>query len=88
MRYYCIFFQNFSKIATPLTKLTRNVIKYEWTEQCEEAFQELKKRLTSAPILALPTTDKDSIVYSDASRSSLGYVLVQEGRVIAYAYDN
>ena len=52
--YYCRFVQNFSKIATPLTNLTRKVTKYEWTEQCEEAFQELKKRLTSVPILAFP----------------------------------
>ena len=74
--YYRIFVQNFSKIATLLTNLTRKVTKYEWTEQCEEAFQELKKRLTSAPMLALPTTDKDFIVYSDASRSSLGCVLI------------
>jgi len=54
-------------------------------EQCEEVFQELKKRLTSAPTLALPTTDKNFVVYSDASRSGLGYVLIQEDRVIAYA---
>jgi len=65
--------------------LTRKVTKYEWMEQCEEAFWELKKRLTSAPILALPNTDQDFIVYSDASRSGLGYVLMQESRVITYA---
>ena len=46
--YYQRFVRNFSKIATSLTNLTRKVAKYEWTEQCEEAFQELKKRLTSA----------------------------------------
>jgi len=83
---YCHrFMQNFSKIATPLTNLTKKVTRYEWTEQCEEAFQELEKRLTSALILALPTTDKDFEVYSDASRSGLGCVLMQEGRLIAYA---
>ena len=75
----------FSKIATPLTSLTRKVTKYEWTDQCEDAFQELKKRLTSAQILALPTTDKDFIVYSDASRNGLGCVLMQEGHVIPYS---
>ena len=64
--------------------LTKKVTKYEWTEQCEEAFQELKKRLTSAPILALPTTDKDFVVYSNAFRSGLECVLMQVGRVIAY----
>jgi len=59
------------KITTLLTNLTRKVAKYEWMEQCEEAFQELKKRLMSASTLALPTTDKDFVVYSDASRSGL-----------------
>ncbi|KAL5565984.1 hypothetical protein UlMin_029148 [Ulmus minor] len=49
-------------------------------------FQELKKRLTSAPILVLPTSDTDFTVYCDASRIGLGAVLMQNGRVIAYAY--
>jgi len=83
--YYHKFVQHFSKIVTPLTNLTRKVTKYKWTERCEEAFQELKKRLTSALILTLPTTDKDFIVYRDASRNGLGHALMQEGRVIAYA---
>ena len=84
VRYYCRFVQNFLKIFTPLTNLTRKVTKYEWTEHCEEAFQELKKRLNSTPILALPTAGKDFVVYSDASRSGLGCVLMQEDRIIAY----
>jgi len=83
--YYRRFIQYFSKIATPLTNLTRKVTRYEWTAWCEEAFQELKKTLTSVPILALPTTDKDFMVYSDASSNGLGCVLMQEGCVIAYA---
>ena len=83
--YYRRFVQNFSKVSAPLTNLTKKVTRYEWTGQCKEAFQELKKRLTSAPILALPTTDKDFTVYSNASRSGLGCVLTQEGCVIAYA---
>jgi len=70
--YYRRFVQNFSKIATPLTNLARKVVKYEWREQCEGVFQELKKRLTSVSILALPNTDKDFMVYSDASMSGLG----------------
>jgi len=65
--------------------LTRKVAKYEWMEQYEEAFQELKKRLISAPILPLPTTNKDFMVYSDVCKSGLGYVPMQEDRVIAYA---
>jgi len=76
--YYRRFVQNFSKIAILLTNLTRKVTKYEWTEQYEGAFQELKKRQTNAPILALPTADKDFVVYSNASRSGLGCVLMQK----------
>jgi len=83
--YYHRFVQNFSKIATPPTNLTRKVPKYEWAKQCKEAFQELKKRLMSEPILALPTTGKDFLVYSNASRSGLGCVLIWKDRVIAYA---
>jgi len=82
--YYHRFVQNFSKVATLLTNLTRKVTTYEWTEQCKEAFQELKKRLTSASILALHTADKDFVVYSDALRSGLGCVLMQDGRIKAY----
>jgi len=70
---YCRrFIQNFSKIATLLANLTRKVTRYEWMEQCEEAFEELKKTPMSTPILALPTTDKDFVGYSDASRNELG----------------
>jgi len=82
--YYRRFFQNFSKIFTPLTNLTKKATRDEWTEQCEEAFWELRNRLTSAPILALPTVDKNFVVYNNASRSGLGCVPMQEGRVIAY----
>jgi len=77
--------QNFSKITTPLTNLTQKGTKYKWADRYEETFQELKKRSTSAPILTLPTNDKDFIVYSDASKNGLGYVLMQDYRVIAYA---
>jgi len=83
--YYRRFVHDFSKIATPLTNLTRKVTKYEWTEKCEEAFYELEKRLTSAPILDLPAAEQDFVVYSDASRNGLGCLLMQDGRVIAYA---
>ena len=64
--------------------MTRKVIKYEWTDCYEEAFQEFKKSLTSAPILALPTSDKDFAVYSDASKNGVGCLLMHDDRVIAY----
>ncbi|CAN6288290.1 unnamed protein product [Urochloa humidicola] len=83
--YYRRFIENFSKIAKPMTELLKNNTKFEWTEACEQSFQTLKDKLTSAPVLTLPDVKKDFIVYCDASRQGLGCVLMQEGKVIAYA---
>ncbi|KAL5567930.1 hypothetical protein UlMin_024505 [Ulmus minor] len=83
--YYRRFVEGFSKIAAPLTTLTRKGKKYEWTEKCDESFQELKNRLTTAPTLTLPTEDEDFVIFSDASKLGLGAVLMQKGKVIAYA---
>jgi len=52
--YYCIFVQDLFNIATPLTNLTKKTTRYEWADNYVEAFQELKRRLTIAPMLALP----------------------------------
>nr|BAH80025.1 putative retrotransposon protein [Oryza sativa Indica Group] len=83
--YYRRFIENFSKIARPMTRLLQKDGKYKWTEDCERSFQELKKRLVSAPVLILPDSRKDFQVYCDASRHGLGCVLMQEGKVVAYA---
>ncbi|KAD3068885.1 hypothetical protein E3N88_36765 [Mikania micrantha] len=83
--YYRRFIQDFSKIATPLTKLTKKDVKYEWGPNQEQAFSVLKEKLTQAPVLALPDGNDDLVVYADASRQGLGCVLMQRGRVIAYA---
>ncbi|KAL5581546.1 hypothetical protein UlMin_013988 [Ulmus minor] len=83
--YYRRFVEGFSTLAAPLTALTKKDRRYEWTDKCERSFQELKERLTSAPILVLPTNVTDFTVYCDASRIGLGAVLMQNGRVIAYA---
>ncbi|XP_043811986.1 uncharacterized protein LOC122723547, partial [Manihot esculenta] len=72
-------------IAAPMTRLTRKNQKFVWSEECEESFAELKRRLTSAPVLALPISDEDFTVFCDASRVGLGCVLMQNNRVIAYA---
>ena len=72
-------------IALPLTNLTRKGGKLEWNDECEHSFQEFKQRLTSAPILALPTDGGGFLIYSDASRQGLGCVLMQHVKVIAYA---
>ena len=65
--YYRRFVEGFSRIATPLTKLTQKNARFEWSKQCEEAFQKLKKKLVSAPILTLSISGKEFAIYSDAS---------------------
>ena len=70
--YYRRFVEGFSKIAAPLTALTRKEKKYEWTQKCEENFQELKRKLTSAPVLIIPDVDAGNfVIYSDASKNGL-----------------
>lgn len=83
--YYRRFVRNFSKIARPMTQLLKKESKFIWSEACEKAFQELKKRLTSAPVLALPESDVGYEIYSDASKNGLGCALMQNGKVVAYA---
>ena len=83
--YYRCFIEGFSKIAKPMTELLKKDVKFDWTDLCEQSFQELKKRLTSAPVLVLPDINKGFQVFCDASRHGLGCVLMQERRVVAYA---
>ncbi|GJU19091.1 putative reverse transcriptase domain-containing protein [Tanacetum coccineum] len=83
--YYRRFIEGFSLISKPLTKLTKKDKKYEWGKEEEEAFQLLKQKLCSAPILALPKRTEDFVVYCDASLKGFGAVLMQREKVIAYA---
>ena len=83
--YYRRFVEGFSTIASPLTKLTQKHVTFVWSNECEESFQKLKSALISAPILTLPEEGKGFTIYCDASRIGLGRVLMQEGRVVAYA---
>ncbi|GJW39712.1 putative reverse transcriptase domain-containing protein [Tanacetum coccineum] len=76
--------QGFSKIATPMTKLTQKKVKFDWGDKAEAAFQLIKQKLCSAPILALPEGSEDFIIYYDASIKGLGAVLMQREKVIAY----
>ncbi|GKB76076.1 putative reverse transcriptase domain-containing protein, partial [Tanacetum coccineum] len=68
-----------------MTKLTQKNVKFDWSEKAEAAFQLLKQKLCSAPILALPEGSENFLVYCDASRKGLGAVLMQKEKVIAYA---
>ena len=73
--YYRRFIEDFSRIATPMRRLTLKEVKFDWDDRCEEAFQELKGRLTSAPILIVSDRGQGYTVYCDASRVGLGCVL-------------
>jgi hypothetical protein len=83
--YYRRFIPDFSKIAKPMTSLLQKDHKFVWTEECEAAFCTLRKLLTTAPVLAQPDIEKSFDVFCDASKNGLGCVLMQNGRVIAYA---
>ena len=83
--YYHKFFEGFSKIAAPLTRLIRKEEPFLWSEACQQSFDELKGRLTSASVLTLPSGQDGFAVYCDASRQGLGCVLMQNDKVIAYA---
>ena len=83
--YYRRFVRGFSVIASPLTKLLRKGIKFEWTDKCQNRFEQLKGMLVETPILTQPTSRKEYTLYSDASGIGLGCVLMQDGKVVAYA---
>ena len=82
--YYRRFVEDFSRLVAPMTRLTQNEVKFEWNDLCEEAFQELKRRLTSTPILIVLERGQRYIVYCDVSKDGLGCVLMQSKRVVAY----
>nr|GEX95778.1 reverse transcriptase [Tanacetum cinerariifolium] len=83
--YYHSVVEGFSHLALPLTKLIRKGENFVWNEERENSFEELKQRLVSAPILTLPSGLDGFQIYSDASKKGLGCVLMQHGKVIAYA---
>ncbi|KAI3825384.1 hypothetical protein L1987_06867 [Smallanthus sonchifolius] len=83
--YYRRFIENFSKIALLLTTLTQKEKKFDWSDKQESAFQLLKQKLCSAPILSLREGIDNFVVYCNASHQGLGCVLMQRDKVIAYA---
>ncbi|GJZ66975.1 putative reverse transcriptase domain-containing protein [Tanacetum coccineum] len=83
--YYQRFIEGFSKIAKSMTKFTQKGVKFDWGDNEEAAFQLIKQKLCSAPILALPEGSEDFVVYCDASHKGLSVVLMQKDKVIAYA---
>jgi hypothetical protein len=68
-----------------MMKLLEKNKAFEWTTECQASFEELKRRLSSAPVLVLPDLTMKFDIYCDASRRGLGCVLMQEGQVVRYA---
>ena len=82
--YYRRFIEDFSRLVAPMTRLIRKEVKYEWNDLCERAFQKLKRRLTSAPILIVPERGQRYTIYCDASKEGLRCDLMQSGKGVAY----
>jgi hypothetical protein len=83
--YYRRFVKDFSKMAKPMSRLLEKNKDFEWTEKCQASFEELKKQLTSAPVLILADITKMFDIYYDASRWGLGCVPMQARKVVSYA---
>ena len=83
--YYRRFVEGFSIITKPLTNLLNKNVIFKCDAKCEESFKELKKRLISATVLTLPSGNGGYVIFTDASQQGLGCVLMQNGKVIAYA---
>lgn len=82
--YFRRFIKDYSRIATPLTRLTGSKVQWDWTLGCQEAFEKIKFALTNAPVLQLPDPSLPYTVWSDASIVGSGAVLIQDGKPIAY----
>ena len=83
--YYRRFVKEFSIIASSLTKLLWKWVKFEWDDKCQSSFEQLKKILVGVSVLTQPTSCKEYVMYSDASKIGLECVLMQDGKVVAYA---
>ena len=76
--------EGFSSIASPLTRLTQKMVKFQWSDDREKSFAEMKTRLTKTPFLTLPEGSDGNVIDYDASRVGLGCVLMQSDKVISY----
>jgi transposase InsO family protein len=83
--YFRKFIQGYSKMATPLTNLTKKDVKWDWTAKCQEAFEHIKECLTTAPLLKMPDPSRPFEVVADASKTAVGAVLMQDHHPICYA---
>jgi hypothetical protein len=84
--YYKRFIAGFSRISHPITSLQRKGVKFQWTEECEKSFQQLKQLLTNVAILKIANPNEEFVVCTDACKEGLGGVLSQNGFVICFEY--
>src|SRR5271157_3273925 len=76
--YYRRFVKSFSQISAPMRELLKQDVRFQWTDECENAFKELKTALITAPVLVLPDFKKSFVLTCDASTSGVGYILSQK----------
>ncbi|QRV73517.1 Retrotransposable element Tf2 protein [Ceratobasidium sp. AG-Ba] len=79
VNFYRRFIAEFSKIARPLHDLTKKDTRFEWNQECQQAFEEIKKRVSQDPVLIHPDPDKPFILETDASGIAIGAILSQQG---------
>ena len=79
------FVEGFSSIASPFTRLSQKIVKFQWLDDCEKSFAELKTRLTTPSVLTIPEGSDGYVIYCDAFKVCLGCVLIQRGKMISYA---
>ncbi|CAC5417168.1 unnamed protein product [Mytilus coruscus] len=79
------FLPDLSNDLAPIRELTRKEAPWKWSDECEAAFQTVKKRLTEAPILSYFDVNKEVVLQVDSSKSGLGAVLMQEGKPVEFA---
>ncbi|WMV38017.1 hypothetical protein MTR67_031402 [Solanum verrucosum] len=79
------FVEVFSSIAATLTKLIQKKVKFQWLDDCDKSFLKLKTRFTTTSVMTLQDGSNSYVIYCDASRVSLGCVLMRQGKIIAYA---
>ena len=84
VNYYRRFIQGYSAKAAPLTDLLKKNRAWQWSDKCQQAFEELKKAISEEPVLVLPDHTKAFEVHTDASDFAIGGVLMQEGHPIAF----
>ena len=83
--YYKRFVKGFLMTVGPMTRLLQMNMRFEWSEKCQASFEKLKAFLNKASVLTQLTYGKEYVIFSDASLNGLGCVLMQEGKVVAYA---